>query len=141
MHGRRAAPRELRGFDDDQAPRLTYSNRYFSRQGAWWQAALRLVSLARALDLLAEGDPNAQAVQALPAQIDALCFGAPPASPQAAAPDPLAPHSPTQAIMDTNLSNARSSSYHSAGTRVHSRLFTVTFPSSLVAPPAGQGQW
>jgi hypothetical protein len=69
------SPRELRGFGASEAPRLTYSNRYFSEEGAWWQAALRTVSLADQLNLLSEKSAQTEEIQALPEQAYGLTFG------------------------------------------------------------------
>jgi hypothetical protein len=68
-------PKELRGFADDEAPRLTYSNRYFSPEGAWWQAALRIVSLAEQLAVMDEDDETAVEIRALPDRVYALTYG------------------------------------------------------------------
>lgn len=72
-----STPKELRGFADDEAPRLTFSNRYFSNEGAWWQSAMRIVCLAEQLRLLSEeeDDQTNEAIRALPDQIYAFTYG------------------------------------------------------------------
>jgi len=75
--GQRAPPKELRGFETYEAPRLSYSDGIHSSEGAWWQSALRLVALANALDLLDDEFPQTQTIRSWPERIYRLTYRLP----------------------------------------------------------------
>lgn len=72
------APRDLRGFLSREAPRLSYSDGISSQESAWWQAALRLVALADALDLPKDLLPQTEVIRTWPDSIYRLTYRLPP---------------------------------------------------------------
>lgn len=76
------APKELQGFAENEAPRLTYSNRYFSDVGAWYQAAHRVMAFAEQLDMLEVANESISEFRLLLERIYVVTFGTPQAQEQ-----------------------------------------------------------